>query len=1146
MHPWLQHRPRALLIALTAVIAAVTDCNCEEEGLAVASGKIALALCDRGQACGCRDIDTERRNVDFATPKAGNVSRRTLTIRNDNPAKPLVVRRLALSDNADGRFSITAVRKRSNAGPDAEVNDHDMNSKPLRLVGEEVGEVALAFRPDPEADDPASNATLTVHSESGVHSEWELALRGGQAAAQVCKASAPSECGDGTVLDFGTLQDTDVTSSTQVERVLTITNSGDTEVFADVQLTRDGIPPRTPNDLPGEFGVFSLGELGCLAVGPGETLEIPVHYEPGPTGGEHTGEVVVNTSGQPQAVTLEGRVIGPRLCIETEDAEPDDTTLQFGDPPEFETPLATPEGDPGEETRSVWLRNCGFQANLKLGRPEWDETSVQHFYPDPFGDLEGLELEPGAQQVIDVTYEPASSVGSRAEAIMRLPTNTRLGQASLTFRGKVGPEPRCRLQAPVALEFGWVADDEDNANTGGVDCPPQFPFCPDLNANENLISRTASFQFSNAGDAACHDVTIEDIEDDNPDDSAFFRLADPDSWMQQPFDLAPGTSTDPIEVRFVAEYTEQRVNYFATLHYTSASWEQDITRSIDLKAQGGGSPTCEVEFEPVVPPSLLFCPEESLSFGNVNIGREKTVALQVKNIGSENCEVRNIRRSSTTSGNFTFSTTSLDIPVNGEKVVEVTYAAEPPSGTPLDQLAPLACESNKMLMDINSGPQGNEETHELALAANPVRPDIDVIPGEVDFGEVTVGCCSDEQEVTIYNSGDGALDISELGVVSEDADAENAENADSPFTITQMPEDMTVEPDESKTFKVQFCPAEQGLSSDIIRIAGSDDNEESFTVPLSGDGVLDDTGNDDFQQPPRPQVDVLWVVDDSGSMQEEQDQLADNFDNFIDTAVDLETDYHLGVITTDAESEEAGKLYACDGNPKFITSDQPDSEQQEQFGCNVRTSQSNRPSSDAKESALQAARLALDYPHIDEYNAGFYRDAATLYIIMVTDEKDQSDGSADLYVDYFRNLKGIANSNLLNISAISGPPPEGCETANSNQKGYDAVQAVGGQFRSICSADWSGLVSSLGLDVFNARRQFPLSRPAIESELEVEVCEDDGNGSPETDTCETVTDGWSFDAELNSVVFEDEEAPGPSQHVQFDYSAVCFDAASEQ
>ena len=72
--------------------------------------------------------------------------------------------------------------------------------------------------------------------------------------------------------------------------------------------------------------------------------------------------------------------------------------------------------------------------------------------------------------------------------------------------------------------------------------------------------------------------------------------------------------------------------------------------------------------------------------------------------------------------------------------------------------------------------------------------------------------------------------------------------------------------------------------------------------------------------------------------------------------------------------------------------------------------------------SIEAARNALDYPNISDFNDGFYREDAKLYIIAVTDEADQSDGTPMQYVDFFRNLKGVGNPDLLNISAISGPP----------------------------------------------------------------------------------------------------------------------------
>ncbi len=49
------------------------------------------------------------------------------------------------------------------------------------------------------------------------------------------------------------------------------------------------------------------------------------------------------------------------------------------------------------------------------------------------------------------------------------------------------------------------------------------------------------------------------------------------------------------------------------------------------------------------------------------------------------------------------------------------------------------------------------------------------------------------------------------------------------------------------------------------------------------------------------QVDILWVIDNSGSMCQEQEILAQNFDLFIDEIDKGNLDFHIGVTTTDME-----------------------------------------------------------------------------------------------------------------------------------------------------------------------------------------------------------------------------------------------------
>src|SRR5690349_10507523 len=59
---------------------------------------------------------------------------------------------------------------------------------------------------------------------------------------------------------------------------------------------------------------------------------------------------------------------------------------------------------------------------------------------------------------------------------------------------------------------------------------------------------------------------------------------------------------------------------------------------------------------------------------------------------------------------------------------------------------------------------------------------------------------------------------------------------------------------------------------------------------------------DDILQVTVPQVDVLFTVDDSSSMEDEQGKLVDNFPRFADYFLGSGVDYHIGVTSTDLVS----------------------------------------------------------------------------------------------------------------------------------------------------------------------------------------------------------------------------------------------------
>ncbi len=1151
---------------------------CGGDSLVSTTGEIGLALCDRGRSCGCQGLDGGDLVIDFGTPRPGAQStRRVLRLLNTNSPRSLRLSEIGLLGSA-GVFQVAGVRVLdapsednpgdvleavSVVGEDGEERRVYRDGRvvasyygasvplPLELNGAQWAEIDLDFWPSgpvaPGLQNPGSlppsgvpavsaagehTAELTLISNSAQRPRATVALRAGGGSSQVCVGGGACG-GPGLGIDFGTFDRSDIARDAGSPiglpvaqggvHTITVRNTGAGEVPVSVELTDDGIAETRAGELLGERGVFFIGALGCKVVAAGETLEIPVEYRPS-IAGEHRGEVVVAGLGEPVHIELTGRITGARLCAKVEDDTPDDLHLQFGVDDSGRNGPGGRVAANVDETRRVWASNCGFGANLQVLSAEFDARGSYAFESTALPQY-GVTLLPADEIEIPVSFTPSlMNVGEiiASGAVVFSTDDMTEPQVQVALDAAVGAPEQCVLIAtPDPVDFGWVAEDEMAVGTA---CPPGFnvPGCQDM------VSRLQNVVFSNIGKRPCYGVTPMAVVPDQRSAGMFqyFPVDQPPS----PFDLHPGEQSPPIDLVFKREASPTRNSHFAKI---SVIHNDDYAgREIFLEAEGGGSPNCTVEFRPTVAGGFM-CPSGKFDFGSVNIGQTQTAALQVLNVGSRDCNVSSVQVSGSAVGTFSHAGGDLPglIPSGEFRTVEVTFRPRPQSGSAgIFADLPFLCGDNVMDMVVDSGPGGSFITESVALTGLGTTPDIDVIPSHLDFGEVTVGCCSAWRRIAIYNSGDGTLQVNAVRMLGN-SDPGFAVDSGGFYTLT---------PGTDAQFRARFCAGRSGPHNGVVQIDSTDNDERVFAIHVSGEGTTSAEGKDSFVQSLRPEVDVLWAIDDSGSMSEEQDSVGRNFDSFVSAATALDTDYHIGVVNTDADSDEAGKLYACGGSPLWISSSQSEAEQRAQFACNARVSDSGRPSSDEREAPLEAARKALDYPNLDGFNAGFLRPSAKLFVIAVTDEEDQSGGSPQLYVDYFRNLKGIGNPELLDISAIAGPPPDGCDTAEANEFDHQAVTLTGGEFRSICSADWTDLISVMGLDVFNARRQFPLSRPAVESSLAVTLCDGGRAGASCRSIAVGSTDGFLYDSELGSVTLSGNAVPGPGSLLEIEYRAACF------
>lgn len=266
------------------------------------------------------------------------------------------------------------------------------------------------------------------------------------------------------------------------------------------------------------------------------------------------------------------------------------------------------------------------------------------------------------------------------------------------------------------------------------------------------------------------------------------------------------------------------------------------------------------------------------------------------------------------------------------------------------------------------------------------------------------------------------------------------------------------------------------------------------------------------QGTPGAPVDLLWIIDDSGSMTEEQGLLNDSFPAFATVLEFSGVDFHMGVTSTDVD-KEAGVLV---GSMMDNTTADLAAEFASAALLGIHGSRDEQP--------LEAAVLATT----SGTNGDFVRSDANLVILIVTDEDDHSREEVTTYVDTLSATKGDM---AWNISAIAGDPPEGCHSpiadAVVGTRVIEAVTLTGGVFESLCSADFEAVLSALGLSAVGMTDTFPLSvLPTVDS-IEVRV---DG-----VDIYQRDQDGWRYDAGENAIIFDGLAVPRAGQGVLIKY-----------
>ncbi len=481
-----------------------------------------------------------------------------------------------------------------------------------------------------------------------------------------------------------------------------------------------------------------------------------------------------------------------------------------------------------------------------------------------------------------------------------------------------------------------------------------------------------------------------------------------------------------------------------------------------------------------------------LDFGTLREDETKTKRFVISSIGDSDLTIDHVKFSGEVAG-FTLLTGDIRgtvLPTGTSMTVEVAY-------TPMG-----ASEYAQAIITSNDADEDDVKKAVELIGSGSV-PELNINPDPLDLGVTYVGCDNDN-EVQLENIGTDTLEIYEI--THEGDNIRVSGNPELPFSL---------EPGEYETVYFRFSPESVTEEEAVLTVVSNEPLEIREAEQL-GDGKFAAEYEDNWEVPADPPSDIVFFVDQSCSMDDDQARLAANFSTFITELNTYSTDWQIIV---------ANKDTGCNSTSGVLRPTQPDFISRFQYGVS--------DGSDMAwgfyytEAGLTVTSEAIEMTDPGECNHGFMRPDAMLHIIMVSDEPEQSPMAWNHYVDKVIAKKGsVAN---VKFSAIAGDyPVSSCASAEPATGYYEAVTATGGIFLSICS-DWSDPSTLSMLAAASVQQSaFELSATPVVDSVRVFV-----NGSERLS-------GWYFDGPTNTVFFES-GIPDEGDRIRITYGglAVC-------
>ena len=413
------------------------------------------------------------------------------------------------------------------------------------------------------------------------------------------------------------------------------------------------------------------------------------------------------------------------------------------------------------------------------------------------------------------------------------------------------------------------------------------------------------------------------------------------------------------------------------------------------------------------------------------------------------------------------------------------------------RFTPFEPDRMEAVLSVRSNDAERPEVQVL-LTGEGLTPWLQISPQDHDFGEAALSCPQD-QPLLLQNVGLETLHL------------EGFESTGS-LGFTYLPEEawpLSLAPGAFTRVSAHWVPAVEGQDDGELSVT-SDDPRGVVLASQRGVGLGGEWVTDRFEAEQSPPVDLLFAVDQSCSMDDDAQALADNFGAFVATLNSQTWRWRIGVVTWDHACFNGGVLQP--GTPDLV----------QVFGAAVVDGEDLDINDD--EALLKLSSRALAQTGSGSCNASFLRAGAPLHVIVISDEPERSTEQASAWTwDYWLDeMNADAPGRSITVHGVVDA--EGC---NEGDEGYaQAIASTGGEHLSICSADWAQHVATLAESVLTTLWVFELSQQPVSGSLSVTV---DGSSSQQ----------WTYDPQGNAVVFSVELEAGQQVEVRYAVAGAC-------